>query len=334
MLRNHLFQLAALCIAIYGVVPLVQAEITKATGIEWQTDLAQGIQLAKAKSLPLVVYIFSENEDGPLAVCREFEAGPLASRELRTYKDDAIFVKVNAARDDDNGYVRRLFMDLHITEVPTVSVLECRQEGNLATTPVVGNILTSDFVTLIRRGLIETQVSIRTRDRAPSTDDEFIRGVEGFRAEFSPMVDEFWKAYDRRRQVLSKLSSQDEFQLKELEEADRSVALVQNKMIARLDKFLELNRPEIRALCIAEFELHGTISENMAFLRADLDLFTINGQVAGTFPTTMARVTVSKSQRRFDDDFQQRRKSFDDFKSKLNQQYEEVVKRKPAGSNR
>ncbi len=116
MLRLIISRFVILGLAFCAFVHSAHAQ--DPNGIEWQTNFYDAFEIAKSERKPLVVYVFSKNEDGLHYSCAGLEKGALASRELKIFRKDAVFVRVNSTRDEENGNVGRFMRQAKITEVP------------------------------------------------------------------------------------------------------------------------------------------------------------------------------------------------------------------------
>ena len=265
-------------------------------GIEWQTDFYDAFNIAKSERKPLVVYVFSKDEDGLHYSCAGLEKGALASRELKIFRKDAVFVRVNSTRDDENGNVGRFMRQAKITEVPCVAVAECWDNEIVVRNPFFGDMPTLDFIRLFRNRLFQTILSIRFHGRPACIDAELVRGTDAFLHEYPQLRDEFVVANQARKKLLNQLRYEGVFQVDALKAADQVRSEIVMRMVRRVMSFSELNSPDVLAFCGIQIEMLDDLCCRASLLEEDLIALTVEGRLPGSFAVTMAQITVNASE--------------------------------------
>ncbi len=288
--RRH-FALIAVVLATF----FQSDQLRASDGIVWQTDLKKAYDQARKEKIPLVVYIYSADEHGPLPHCRSFESTTLSSREVAHYKDLALFVRVDTARDDDVGTVSQLTKGLNVTGVPCVTLCECRDDEILVRTPFFGDGVKSEFVSYFRSGILDKKLSIKLHGRPVCTEEEYVRKVDLFREEQQRLQKELSVADLARAKLLNNMRAQGGIRMVDLKAVDGERAQIQIRMVTLLTRFVELNAPEITEFCRLELEIHTAVAEAAVFLQEDLSILTIDGVLSGELAVETAVPMIVRS---------------------------------------
>jgi plasmid stability protein len=161
---------AVVVLASLALAPVALASVPEA--ISWHQSLSQAYQDAQTQHKPLVIYFYGEGSRDVYPACRMFEEGALASRELAAFRDRAVFVKVDVALDDSHGNVKKMMESLNVTELPTVAVVECREDSCIVDGQLIGCFETAEFVNNLRGYILRTTIEIRRAQYANLTEAE------------------------------------------------------------------------------------------------------------------------------------------------------------------
>ena len=298
--------------------------------IEWQTDLKTAYDLAKSARKPLVMYVFSEDQNGVVPSCHALEAGALASREFKLYRQAAIFVRINAARDDQYGNSSKFLRQSNITQVPCVTVIECWDNEMVHQNPFFGDMPTSDFLRLFRNRLVHSILSIRLHGKPVCTDTEYVRSVEAYVREYAQLRDEFVVANRARKDLLNQLRVDAGFRIDALKAADQVRVEIVLRMVARLVSFSELNSPEVLEFCSIQMESLDDVSTRAILLEEQLLPLTVDGQFPGAFTVTLAQLAINTSERQAEQELVKYTVAAENAGVKIDQRYNSLVRQDSA----
>ena len=291
--------------------------------IEWQTDLLQAYNLSLTKGIPLVAYVYSDDGKAPLESCKHFEAEVLSSREIKRFRNAAVFVRWNAARDDENG--RKFLRELNVTHVPSLAILECEADRMISRATVVGEFPKAEFMRVFRKGICEAILSKRMYGKTPCTDAEFVLTVELFGKDYLLLQTEFRRACANRREMLNKLSQSGEIDFEAFRNVNLKIWDLQSECHKRLNTLAELNTPEVYAYCLAQHEFHGQLDEAVKTLEWDLSGLNLALQFPNEFSAKMARTCIAESDGQIVKHITKLLTASDDAWDKIERRYQSLV---------
>ncbi len=291
--------------------------------IEWQTDVLQAYNLSLTKGIPMVAYIYSDDGKTLPESCKHFEAEVLSSREMKRFRNGSGFLRLNAARVDENG--RKFLRDLKVTIVPTLAIIECEPDQMVCKAIVEGDVPKVDFMRVFRKGMCEAILSKRTFGKAPCTDADFVKAVELFSKEYLFLQTEFRKACSNRREMLNKLSQSGGFDGEAFQNANQKIWDLQHECHNRLNTLAELSTPEVYAYCLAQHEFHCQMDEAVKTLEWDLSGLTLAFQLPNEFSAKMAQACIAESDLQNVTHFSTLLTASDDAWDKIEKRYQSLV---------
>jgi hypothetical protein len=124
-----------------------QASAYEPAPIDWRTHSGKAYWEALDTDRPLVIYFFSSNcadcGGGRCRSCLALERGVLAESRVRSLLADAVCLRVDTTNLTQDEY--RVFRQLNLTKMPTVSVFECRRDALVEIVRVAGSQEANSF---------------------------------------------------------------------------------------------------------------------------------------------------------------------------------------------
>jgi hypothetical protein len=121
--------------------PLRQTASQPAKKIQWQNNIWGAYTMALNQNKPLVAYFHMWNGE----YCRKLENGPLASPEVNSLADKAIFVRVDIDMDDNHKNVASKIRELNLKEYPAVVVMDVYKDRLVERGRIIGYFDTPEF---------------------------------------------------------------------------------------------------------------------------------------------------------------------------------------------
>ena len=298
MFRSATYRILMAAVLITVVRPSAAAEIPAA--IVWKTDLTEAYDLAKSTQKPMVVYIYSEDQDGLAPYCLALEKGTLSSREVNFLSNSAVFVRVNSGIDDSKGNVKKLIAELNVTRVPFVGVLECRTDALLDWGQIIGDISTNDFAIAMREYLIRAAISIGASQRPLINEEEIVQRFAKCQDEFTSLRDKFVAANETYLSHQTRLLERGEFNADEFVTASRTLSEIQMQMQRCFFEFTTIPSDDVRDYGRILMSTNFLLYSEVQFLEEDLVGLTANGRLTGPFTVIMAQTKVRELNAKLD----------------------------------